>query len=191
MSDLDRLLVDLTSGDDDRAESALIPLSEIGEKALYSLLELIQAPVADHRWWATRALSLFDDPIASEGLVFSLDDPESAVRHCAALSLRETPSERAISPLIRVLKSDDPLLSRLASDALCAIGAAAIFSLEGAAKSNSPAVQIGAVRALATMEDPLAIPALFSAVDDPSPVVNYWAEHGLNRLGVGMVLFKP
>ena len=41
------------------------------------------------------------------------------------------------------------------------------------------------------MKDPLAIGALFSVLGDPSSIVTYWAEKGLEDLGVGMVFFQP
>jgi hypothetical protein len=41
------------------------------------------------------------------------------------------------------------------------------------------------------MHDPAAISDLFTALDDPSPIVEHWAQRGLDGLGVGMVFFAP
>ena len=51
--------------------------------------------------------------------------------------------------------------------------------------------RINAARALAEMRVEAAIPILFEALDDPLSIVVYWAEEGLERLGVGMTFFKP
>jgi HEAT repeat protein len=189
--DLQQRLSELTSGDDAQAEAAVPGLAEFGEAALDALLPLLESQVIDHRWWATRALSAFDHPAAWDGLRRSLDDPDSAVRQCAALGLRQHPIPSAIASLINALGDPDRLVARLAADALAAIGSVAIASLVKAMQSSNPGVRIEATRALAAIEKPEAIPALFAALNDPSPVVEHWAELGLERLGLDMVFFKP
>jgi HEAT repeat protein len=57
--------------------------------------------------------------------------------------------------------------------------------------STDAGVRIEAVRALSNINDPQAIPPLLAALNDTSRIVEYWAEHGLERLGVGMVFFNP
>ena len=54
-----------------------------------------------------------------------------------------------------------------------------------------PATRLEAVRALAMIADPRAISALFSLLDSNSSLMAYWAEFGLERMGVGMIFFKP
>lgn len=71
------------------------------------------------------------------------------------------------------------------------MGAPAVTPLLEALASPEAAVRIEAARALSAIRDPQSIPALIAAVDDPSAVVQYWAEQALDRLGVGMVYFKP
>ena len=39
--------------------------------------------------------------------------------------------------------------------------------------------------------DTRAIPALFKALEDESAIAQYWADEGLERMGVGQVYFKP
>ena len=51
--------------------------------------------------------------------------------------------------------------------------------------------QIEAARSLAMIEDKRAIPALFKAWSDGSPMVKHWAEEGFERMGVGMRFFIP
>jgi len=107
------------------------------------------------------------------------------------MGLREHPTAGALPALISALQEKDRILSRLASDALAALGSSAIPELQKAIRSSDPAVRIQAVRALALMKEPGTIGALFSVLEDPSSLVTYWAEKGLEDLGVGMVFFEP
>jgi HEAT repeat protein len=51
--------------------------------------------------------------------------------------------------------------------------------------------RLEAVRALAKIGDERAIPALFDALDNDSALIEYWASEGLEKMGVGMVFYKP
>ena len=97
----------------------------------------------------------------------------------------------AIPRLVSLLGDEDSLLSRLASDALVAMGSAAISALAEALQLPSATARIGAARALALNLDSGAIPALFAALEDASGLVEYWAIEGLERRGLGMVYFPP
>ncbi len=130
-------------------------------------------------------------PAARQALRAGLNDPDPGVQECAALALRRHPSSDAIPDLVLALEAGTPLLSRLAADALAACGPLAIPSLANSAVSSDPSVRIEAVRALASMNDPHAIPALYRALEDPSTLVGHWAEQGLDRLGMGMEYFLP
>jgi hypothetical protein len=185
------MLHELTSGDDARAESVVPDFVRLGEAALHSLTQLIESANPDHRWWALRTLTAMNFPMAQVLLRESLADPDPSVRQCAALGLREQASSSAIAPLIDALHDPDRLVARLAGDALIAIGTEAIPALSRSLRSSDPNVRIEAARALAGMKDPQISSALFSALDDPSRMVEYWAEQGLERLGIGMVFFKP
>ena len=191
MDEIEALIKDLTSGDDQIAESALLHLAQMGEVALEALLQLLNSTDPDHRWWAVRSLSYFKTPLVGGSLVLALSDPDPSVQHCAALSLRYSPIPQAIPSLIKILESKDHLLARLAGDALTAIGKEAIPALAEALHSSHPASRGEAARALAKMELQDAIPVLYSAAEDPSAIVQYWVEDGLERLGMGMVYFKP
>lgn len=183
---------DLTSGDDARAERVVPHLSAFGDAAIDALLSLMKSDNLDHRWWAVRALAEFEQPSARNGLCRALSPRNPpAVRQCAAMGLREHPTAGALPALIAALQEKDRILSRLASDALAALGPSAIPELQKAIRSSDPAVRIQAVRALALMKEPGTIGTLFSVLEDPSSLVTYWAEKGLEDLGVGMVFFEP
>lgn len=190
ISEIQSILNSLTSGDDERAEAVVPQIASLGETAIDSLLTLLESPSSDHRWWATRALAVIDHSKAQDGLQRALGDEDPNVRQCAALSLRLSPTPSAIPTLVNALQDTDRLVARFAADALAAIGPAAIQALSLSMGSPDPAVRVEAVRALAAIEDPHALHALFDALDDPSPLVCHWAEQGLERLGVGMVFFE-
>jgi HEAT repeat protein len=182
---------ELTCGDDRRAERASEALARLGPRSLPRLLSLLQAGAADVRWWTVRCLAGIHETRADRALVEALGDPDLAVRQAAALALRERPMADGLPALLALLGSDDALLARLAGDALAACGAAATTALASAARDASPAIRMGAVRALALNGDPGAIPALYAALEDPSAMVEHWAVEGLDRRGLGMVYFQP
>jgi len=58
---------------------------------------------------------------------------------------------------------------------------------------NGPqAARVEAAKALAEIRDPRTIAAFFNALQNgDSPLVEYWADQGLERLGIGMSFFSP
>lgn len=191
MARSESLLSDLTSGDDQRASAAATALADADEPTITRLLKLLEISDPDQRWWATATLAGIDQPLARRGLLRSLEDADLSVRQCAALGLRMQPTEQAVPSLLQAMQSADPMLSRLAADALAVIGEAAAPVLIQALGSENASVRAQAARALAASKLPSAIPALFEALDDPSHIVSYWAEEGLRRMNVGMVFFSP
>ena len=191
VSELETLISDLSSEDEARAARALSQIPQHGEPALEFLLNLLASPDPDQRWWAVVALSSIDDPRADKALIESLSDEDPTVRQCAAAGLHQHPIPDAVPRLIEVLGDEDRLLARLASGALSASVPEAISPLSQAMESELPQVRIEAARALGQSGDPDAIPALFAALNDTSAIVVHLAEVGLERLGVGMVFFRP
>lgn len=189
--DLDGLLADLFSGDDLRAETAAEALQYFGARAISKLKPYLASPEAETRWWAARALAEISDPEVPQLLVNLLDDPEPAVRQCVALGLRQQASEVAVVPLTKALGDEDPLVRRLAGDALVSLGEAAVPALVEQLASGKPGAQLEATRALALIGDTRAVPALYQIWENGSTMMQYWAEEGLQRMGIGMVFFKP
>ena len=185
------LLNQLTSGDDQRAEAAALALAELGPQVLPALQDLLHSPDPDARWWANRILAELDSPQAASLLIESLQDTDIAVRQCAALALSYRPQQAAVAQLIVALDDPDHLLARLAADALVAAGAMAVPALLDVMQAGNQAARLEAVRALALIGDTRAIPTLFTALDEDSALIEYWADEGLQRMGVGMTFFKP
>lgn len=185
------LLDELSCGDDERAEAALPHLALGGAEVIDALRLRLSNPEAEVRWWAVRALA----EIHAEGvhalLIRALSDPEKSVRWCAGLALRSHPSEKSIPALLPLLSDEDALSRRLAGDALIAIGSPAVPQLLEAMQKGVHVSRLEAVRALAKIGDERSIPALFDALDDSSALIEYWASEGLEKMGVGMVFYKP
>lgn len=182
-------LADLFSGDETRAQNALAGLTPADEPALVAALD---AEDPDTRWWAAVALGHLPSPASTQALIAHSLDADATVRAGVLLALGQHRAEAAVRPLIFALGTAEAYLSRVAADALIHIGPPAVPALiETLDHDVTPLVRGQAARALALLADPRAIPALFRALDDESPVVSHWAELGLEKMGVGQVYFKP
>jgi HEAT repeat protein len=113
------------------------------------------------------------------------------VRQCAALGLRLHPTLQAIAGLLNCLSDEDHLVVELSGDALAEIGEQAVLALITVVEDGNPKARLEAVRSLARIGDMRAIPVLFGVLDEGSALMEYWAAEGLERMGVGMVFYKP
>lgn len=190
-AEIARLVEELLTGEDERAEAASRRLVELGSSAIPFLEKLLEHANPDHRWWATRTLSQITDPRVPDLLIKAFHDAEPPVRHCGALALRYQPDPRAIPHLIAVLADPDRLLAHLAADALTAIGREAVPALLETIQKGPHTARLEAARALSKIGDPRAIPALFGLLDEDSALLEHWADQGLENMGVGTVFFKP
>ncbi len=188
---LDDLLNELLAGDEARAEAAARSLPAHGAAALNALAGLQNSPDAEARWWAARALAEFPAGQAAPRLAAALSDADLAVRQCAALGLCQRPAAAAIPALAQALASRDSLLARLAANALAAAGPLATPALTAILADPHHPARLEAARALALAADPQAIPVLYQICEEGSAWMEYWAGVGLERMGVGMVFFKP
>lgn len=197
MEELHQLAAELSCGDDERAEAAVKKLVDLGQPAVPALIELLTAhrdggqdEEVDARWWAVRALAEFRGEEAVKALIEALRDPEPSVRQGAALALRKQAARQSVPALVAALDDPDYLTGHLSVDALVAVGEEAVPALMEVMETGSHAARVNAVRALAMIGDQRAIPVLFKALEG-GPVMQHWAEEGLERMGVGMMFFKP
>ena len=101
--------------------------------------------------------------------------------------------------MIKALADEDPLTAGLAGNALAKIGSPSVLSLIEVVKArvesdrnDAPTgVRILALRALSQIRDHRAIPSMMKILSEESAVLQYWAQEGLNRLGLNMVYIKP
>lgn len=188
--ELRTLLSELTCGDDLRAEAAVAELAKFGTEALPPLKTLLISPETDARWWGIRTLAQMDAP-PTDWLQAALKDPSGEVRQCAALALVHHPDLNAISDLVGMLADPEPVCAELAADALCALRAQAVPPLLAVLENGPYKARLEALRALACIKDQRAIPALMAALEEDSVSMQFWAEDGLERLGLNMVYLKP
>jgi len=191
MDELSDLVTKLLA-DDDTARQATEELAAQGSASLTAIQSLLAHEQADVRWWAVRTCVIIQDNVdIAPLLIQALQDPDPAVRQCAALGLQQRPDDRAVTALIAALSDPDSLVARLAANALAATGQAAVPELINLVENSSSKVRLEAVRALALTGDTRSIPTLFNALESDSSLMEYWANEGLDRMGVGMVFFKP
>lgn len=183
-------LTELTSGDDERAENAIPAIVKLGAAAIPALMELTHSENLDTRWWAIRALAA-SPHVQTRDLIPFLSDSAPEVRSVAALALSHHPNMEAVPALIQTLGDSDPLTAGLAANALVQIGKPAVPSLLEAATDAPGAVRILIVRALSEIRDHRAIPFLMKCFENESAILQYWAQQGLDRLGLDMVYIKP
>lgn len=199
---IEHLLFELACGDDARAGRAVEQLAGLTPEeippVLTGLYEMLHSPDIDRRWWAVRALAEIHDPRVPGWLAKMLSDPDASVRQCAALGLRINPAAQAVPALVEALHDRDPLGARLAGEALAAAGEPAVLPLievlqpiSYTTSSAAPHARREAARSLAAIGDTRAVPALYAVLEDDSALLVYWAEQGLERMGVGMVYFNP
>lgn len=188
-------IAELTRGDDERAEAAVEKIAALGENCaddpIDVLQELLSSPDSEIRWWGVRALASISDPRVASILIEALADEGAAVRQCAALGLRLHPTPQAIAGLLDCLSDEDHLVVELSGDALAEIGEQAVPALITVVEDGNPKARLEAVRSLARIGDARAIPVLFGVLEEGSALMEYWAAEGLERMGVGMVFYKP
>ncbi len=190
MPSLDDLLADLTSGDESRAEAAAASLARSSGPVFPALESVLGSPNADHRWWAVRTLAQMRAP-RTEWLVEALNDRSAEVREAAALALGAHPREEAVPALVQALSDEDALVGTLAANALIAIGKPAVPVLLESFAGALHRARIHILHALAEIGDHRAIPLMMKAMGEDSAVLHYWANEGLERLGLNMVYIKP
>jgi HEAT repeat protein len=195
MDPIEALRVALAESSDEKAEAAVEHLGKLPAESFPDLIAALQdwlaAPDPEMRWWALRAAAAIPGEGSYRLLLSGLEDSQAAVRQCAAMGLHLHPEAQSVPALVQALQDEDALAARLAADALAAIGAAAVPALVDTLQRGQPAARRLAARALAMIGDPQAIPALFAALEDDSALIEYWANEGLERMGVGMSFFVP
>jgi HEAT repeat protein len=188
--DVQELLADLTGPDESRAEAAAAVLAKHGQSIFPQLELLLRSADADQRWWAIRTLAAMPEP-HREWLRRGLEDAAPDVRAAAALALAAHPDEAATPALVKTLADKDSVVAALAARALIAIGSAAVPALLEAYDGSTPRARIEIMRTLAEISDPRAIRLMMKAMEEDSAVLGYWAQQGLDTLGLNMVYLKP
>jgi HEAT repeat protein len=183
------LVAELASGDETAAEAAVAMLAQRGEAAA-EVLELLDSRDVDHRWWAVRSLAALPAP-QTEWFTRALGDEAAEVRAAAALALAAHPHADSATALVTALNDEDNLVAVMAVLALSKVGEAAVPPLLDAYASAAPRGRIHIMRALAELRDPRGIRLMMDSLEGKSAALQYWAQEGLERLGLNMVYLKP
>jgi len=183
------LVAELIGGDETAAERAASQLAQ-RRGAQVDVLELLDSVDAEHRWWAVRCLAAMSAP-RPDWFTRALEDEEASVRAAAALALAAHPTASTAGPLVTALSDSENLVAVMAVHALSKIGEAAVPALVDAYPGAPPRGKIQIMRALAELGDPRSIRLMMAALEEDSAAVQYWAQEGLDRLGLTMVYLKP
>lgn len=183
-------LADLTSGDDERAEGSIPAITSLGSAVIPSLLDLTRSDDTDIRWWAVRALAA-SPHTRTVDLIPLLSDSAPEVRAATALALCHHPHEDAVEALIHSLSDEDALTAGLAGNALVKIGSPSVPALLKVMNEAPNSIRIVVLRTLSEIRDHRAIPAMMKCLGEESAFLQYWAQEGLERLGLDMVYMKP
>ncbi len=184
------LLAELTSGDDERAEGSIPAITKLGLAAIPPLLELTRSEDTDVRWWAVRALAA-SPHTRTVDLIPLLSDSAPEVRAATALALCHHPHENAVEALTRALADEDALTAGLAGNALVKIGGPSVPTLLKVMDEAPIGIRVVALRTLSAICDHRAIPVMMKCLGEESAFLQYWAQEGLERLGLDMVYIKP
>ena len=186
----EELLASLISGEEARAESAALELAQRGASILLQLEPLLHSKNSDERWWAVRTFAQMSEPHL-DWFVQALADESADVRGAAALALTAHPEEWVVPALIPILDDDDSMVRMLAVHALVAIGKPAVPALLESYQSSQLRGRIQCMRALAEIQDHRAIPLMMKSMSEDSAMLHYWAQEGIERLGLNMVYINP
>jgi HEAT repeat protein len=193
--EMDDVFEAIVSGEDQRAELAVLALSAVGgDETVAALVQRLPEANSDGRWWIARTLATLPTLQSVATLIQLLNDPDSDVRACVALALGELHAiggAEAANTLIAHLADESAHVAEVCTVALCRIGAAAVPGLLRALQEGVPVERIRAAKALVPIESHEAIPALIHALDDEDAIVTHYAQDALERMGVGMVLLQP
>ena len=83
------------------------------------------------------------------------------------------------------------LVAVMAVHALSKLGETAVPPLLEAYTGAVPRGRIHIMRALAELRDPRSIRLMMDSLEEDSAALQYWAQEGLERLGLNMVYLKP
>ncbi len=173
----------LSSKDPEIRENAAITLGKIkDERAIDPLIKLL----TDEEWEvesaATSALVEIGEPVV-EPLVFILQDKNEDVflRMKVIAVLAGIKDERAIQPMIRVLKEEPELQADLGYH-LGLMGEPAVEPLIQLLDDDDPEVRVRAAEALGRLGDDRAIGALTDALSDKDETVRVFAKIGLESI---------
>ena len=158
------LIAALQDKNDDRRDSAVQALGEIGDvRTVEPLIERLKDKNKNVRIHAADALGQLEDTRAVDPLIAALQDQEWYVNVAAGRALGNIGDIRAVEPLIAALKDEH----WFAVSALSQIGGSrALEALGKALKAKDDSTRIEAAFVLAQHDDKRVVPVLVEAVSE-------------------------
>ena len=166
-------------------------LVEIGRRIGLAddLLEGLTSRKVGRRLDAVTALSRIADEEHQAAIEHALNDPSPEVRVQAAWALARIGSPASVPKIIRRMNSEDLWAAQLMADALTEFGSAAVAAMSADVLIDSPGIEGQArylpdlVRALGSIGDPTAEPALIHALGSEDPIIRLRAAEALGKAG--------
>jgi HEAT repeat protein len=134
---------------------------------------------------ALEALADSDDPEAVSSLIGALDDPSPTVRSTAAGCLGVMGREEGVKPLLDKLSDRSVEVRMRAAESLGSLlaGKRCPRALLQSLRDPNELVRIEAAEALGVIGDRKALPSLWGALDDRSPLVRSYVAGAIGSVG--------
>lgn len=162
------------------AEESSRALAKIGEPASNALILALNAPQADVRRLAAKALGQIGDVKAVEFLLALLEDPDPGVRATTALALGNYRNPVAVQKIIQAFPAAS---ARARADMVYALShindLLAVPFLMEQAKDQNPDVRAAIMLALGKLRDGNVVPVLLTGITDEDEIVRANAAYAL------------
>lgn len=153
------------------------------------LLKGLASKRVGRRLDAVTALSRIADIEHKAAIERALNDPSAEVRVQAAFALARIGSSDSVPKIIRRMNSEDLWAAQLMADALTEFGSSAVAAMAADVLIDRPGIEGQArylpdlVRALGSIGDPTAEPALLHALGSDDPIIRLRAAEALGSSG--------
>lgn len=168
MTSIDQLMHSLDSLDYELRTQAKHQLISLGNRAIDTLIAAIRLGQGRRAWVAAQVLAAMNDERVVPALIEALDSPNPLVRLAAAEVLGDLQDQRAVPALVHALHDSPVTVQVWAATSLGKLrDASAVEALiEALPGALSPSLRLAMIRALQSLGDPTAIPAIERHLDD-------------------------
>ena len=165
-------------------QQAARALSQMGEAALDQLFEMADSSTASTREVAIEALgSSGSSTRAIDRVVGALADSNPNVRAAAVRALGESGSERAVAPLLTLMRDESSTMRSQASVSLARLGPVALPKLVAALRDSRPSTRQLAAEALGDIGSREAVAPLVRLIETDTSGARLEAIAALGKIG--------
>ncbi|MFP4057974.1 MAG: HEAT repeat domain-containing protein [Candidatus Brocadiia bacterium] len=173
----------LDDPDEDAQWKATVALGTMGEPAVPKLIEALSHPQERARWKAESALKMMGEE-AVPRLIEALQDRRARIRQSAAYLLGQIKDPRALQGLAAALSDKDEDTRWKAADSLARFGEDATPAVLKQLRVESVEARRCAAWVFQQTADPEAMPALVNALNDADEQVRWKAAIALQKIGL-------